>query len=56
MHSITGSVAASFAVEQIGLPKLTVQDEVKKWYGAAFGARNGAYRERLGWRELAGAK
>lgn len=45
--SIYGSVAASFALEQIGLPTLTSSDGTERWNGVEFSTRLAEYRRRL---------
>jgi sugar/nucleoside kinase (ribokinase family) len=45
--SIYGSVAASFALEQIGMPTLASSSGTEEWNGAEFLARLGEYRRRL---------
>ena len=44
-----GNVAASFVVEQVGVPTLTLsEDGTELWNGESFSARLQAYRARLG--------
>jgi sugar/nucleoside kinase (ribokinase family) len=45
--AIFGTVAASFALEQFGLPKLNVVDGRDVWNGDTFDQRLGRYRQQL---------
>lgn len=45
---VRGSVAASFVIEQFGLPQLTVNGAAKLWNGESALTRIRQYRQRIG--------